>query len=57
MTEGKSNYRYENKARFNPMRGNEVDYDDAEAEIDFTNMSKELQEYVIKNSREAISKS
>jgi hypothetical protein len=52
----KLNYKIlENKTRFAGTRGHEIDYDEAECEIDFSNMDKDTQEYISRISKEAIS--
>ncbi len=38
-------------------KGTETDYDEAEVEVEFSNVSKELKDFIIKITKEAISKS
>lgn len=37
-------------------KGTETDYDEAEVEIDFSNVNKELKDFIVKITKDAISK-
>lgn len=56
MTDSKANYKLLNKNQFTQPRGGEIDFEDIEAEVEYSNLTKELKDYIVKLSKEAISK-